>query len=374
MFAPRYAMCSGFLVLAALAATAHGMPAQSDAPAIEWGENAYGLQMSISLSQKQDASSLAPAITLRLRNVGDMSRKVILGEDCSRPAAGARANLVALDIRNASGKVTRLRDPVFCLAGKFLFEVFLPPGATFSTPLKLGAYEPGSGPHGAAAIVWGRDWGTLQALLTVDPGSAQRICASNQLEITPSTSEPSDRETRSWGDTVNALRMSISIDAALNHPTRLPSLKLVLQNVGSDDLFVILGGGCGMQGGPRPNGVKLNLRNSAGNYVTLNDLGPGPPYQAGCAGAIAIVPAALPPGATYSIPLRFDYYRTLKFSQALKDFEPGWEGGQSYSVTAELTLHPTQENLPPGALNVRFGRAWAGTVKSNDVEIHFPVN
>ncbi len=189
----------------------------------------------------------------------------------------------------------------------------------------------------------------------------------------PLLSAPSSKHNPVWGQPINGLKMSISLDATSQPLSPLPSLTLFLKNVGSDDLNLNLGGGGWREpDGPQPNAIKLILRDSAGNSATLMDHGPGPPYPGGGSGGGWILSVPVPVGETYSVPLKFDRYKTSKHSSTLHDFEPGWEPGGTYTLQALFKVNSPRVSYPPNVIGFLAGRGWAGSITSNKLKIRFP--
>jgi hypothetical protein len=164
-----------------------------------------------------------------------------------------------------------------------------------------------------------------------------------------------------WGAPVDGLQISLSLGPSTVLPSHIPALKLDLRNVGTKDLKVSLGGGCG----PWPTGytdnVDLILVDSSGipKRLMLRQF-------SFCAGVLVVNQVLLSPGASYSTPIMLDFYgtspRTLPTDN--KGFERGWERGGRCTLEAELS-------------SSRFGKpslpAWQGTVTSNLLEVHFPL-
>jgi hypothetical protein len=164
-----------------------------------------------------------------------------------------------------------------------------------------------------------------------------------------------------WGATVNGLQLSLSLDPSTEPSSRTPAITLSLRNVGTDDLTVALGTGCGPMS---PLAVELDVigssprgtfRDSSG-ISRFRDLGAG-----GCAGVVWNFTKTLLPGASFSTPLMLYSYRTKRevFGRTIDE---GWQPGGTYTLQAVL-------KIPNASPQVGY---WEGTVTSNQLEVHFP--
>jgi hypothetical protein len=169
-----------------------------------------------------------------------------------------------------------------------------------------------------------------------------------------------------WGKAVNGLQISLSLDASVV-AAHVPALKLDLQNVGTTDMTVNLGGGCEW---PNPtDSVALILLDSTGISKRLTFQ-----YKAsGCAGGMGNLAPTLPPGGAFSTPIELDSYKIFPRSLTPdgSGYERGWQPGGKYTLEAELkdmggTIHPSTN----GHGQTYFW--WGGTVTSNRLEIHIP--
>ena len=187
-----------------------------------------------------------------------------------------------------------------------------------------------------------------------------------------------------WGSPVNGLELSLSIDTSVVLPSHTPALKLYLQNVGTHDLSVTLGASCALPPNST-NNVGLILTDSSGTSKRLIELGPGPPYPSGCGGVMGVDAPTLSPGELFSTPIMLDYYgfSLLASTPGGKDSEQGRQLSGTYTLQAEINAQlrngraerdfdaarPAKEQVD------RHGRhffVWLGTIKSNQLEIHFP--
>jgi hypothetical protein len=155
-----------------------------------------------------------------------------------------------------------------------------------------------------------------------------------------------------WGATVNGLQLSLSLDPSTEPSSHTPAITLSLRNVGTDDLTVALGTGCGPM---PPLAVELDVIGSSPRE-TFRDLGSG-----SCAGVVWNFTKSLPPGASFSIPLMLYSYRTKRevFGRTIDE---GWQPGGTYILQAVLKIPNTSPQVG----------YWEGTVTSNQLEVHFP--
>lgn len=171
------------------------------------------------------------------------------------------------------------------------------------------------------------------------------------------------RETR--GVSVNDLQMSISHGAAAAHRGRGMQLVITFRNLGSREMRVLLGGGCGPKAVGKTSAVELNLTGLAGRvHMNLPFRGDGPPYQESCGGGMALFAVLLRPGASKSFQLDLGKYLDLSDSKEYKEvrFPAG-----IYLFQAELTLE---------AWHYSFWRSsgvkgWTGAITSNTLRVHF---
>jgi hypothetical protein len=371
------------LLLTVLAVpTAFGLaPARTGDQALVWGKAVDGFQMALSFGSARRLPSGAPALRLHFRNAGIADRDVLLTLESDMPKVYYSSDILTLFVKDSSGKSERLADIELYFGRRSNFEIPMPLGAAYSMPLNFDYYraltESGMAKNlespGSA-----KDAYVLHAVMTVDLGQQLLSVTSNDLVASGSKPSGADQGEPDWGAAVNGLQMAISLGPVADAPSRLPPVSLHLRNLSTTDFHVTLGGGCGgpMKGEPTNrangwngvNGVTLNLTDSSGNTKQLNNMGPGPPFQAGCAGGVWIFDVPMASGAAYSVPLALEYYKTWTYSRITRDFERGWEPGGAYTLQAVLKLSP-QFGSPPGEF---LGASWAGTVTSRGLEVQFP--
>jgi hypothetical protein len=161
------------------------------------------------------------------------------------------------------------------------------------------------------------------------------------------------------GTTINGLQLSLSLDTSAVLPSHAPALTLGLRNAGTNELHVLLGGGCGLP--QYANAVDIILLDSSGAPKRLKSF-----ENSVCAGVGGTFFKSLSPGASFSTPIRLDRYACLSSCGTYTR----WEPGATYTVQAELiSEHDDRPPMPP---NVRYWPYWEGTVKSNQLQIRFP--
>jgi len=181
---------------------------------------------------------------------------------------------------------------------------------------------------------------------------------------------------RSWGDAVNGVQMSIFQDPTFQGTNAQMHLMVAFRNAGqSDETFVTSGFGCAHPPPDSSSAVKINLTDEQGvSHRHLPYLGDGPPWPG--LGACAGVPnpvnfVALHPGETNSMPLSLGKYLDLSDSQQYGVFR--FHAG-TYSLQVELSGTDNWLVLIPktSPLYSTFkATVWTGTVKSNILQIHF---
>jgi len=346
-------------------------PARADDEGLVWGKAVDGFHMAISLDSTRRLPSGAPVLRLHLGNTGHSGRNNWVNLDCDDSPVGIHSDPVTLVLKDPEGKSQRLVGTRLCSGRRSQFAVVLPPGAIYSVPLDVDYYQAVReskklrGPRSP-------DTYTLQAAMVVDPGQEVEALTSNALVLSGSNFAGKDHEELDWGEAVNGLQMAISQGPTADGPSHLPAITLHVRDVGDNDLRVALGMGCAVIEELDANGVVLNLKDSSGSTRQLTNLGPGPPYPGGCAGGAWMFLVPMIPGALYSVPLRLQYYKRLTFPLMNGDFQRGWEPGGTYTLQASLKLDPEHVNLPPGAIDRRFGEPWAGIVASQGLEVRFP--
>jgi hypothetical protein len=170
-----------------------------------------------------------------------------------------------------------------------------------------------------------------------------------------------NQNTQAWGTPLNGLQMSLSRDAVTVQPSPIPAITLSLRNTGTDSLYVLLGAGCG-PGQIGPNLVVLNLADSSGNSRRIHGAGQD------CGGRLQLIEVPLPPGAEYSIP--------LKFPCVTHQNEQLCMPGGTYSLRAELEgnvgthTFVNMGGIQSEATVHHVGKALVAS--SNPLEIHFP--
>lgn len=176
-----------------------------------------------------------------------------------------------------------------------------------------------------------------------------------------------NQNTHAWGTPLNGLQMSLSRDAMTVQPSPIPAVTLSLRNIGADSLYVLLGAGCG-PGQIGPNNVVLYLTDSSGNSTRFRGAGQD------CGGRLQLIEVPLPPGAQYSLPLKFDNFNVHPC--ITNQHERGCLPGGAYSLRAELE----------GNVATHAGVIFRGTepeanvphvgnvliTSTNVLEIHFP--
>lgn len=164
--------------------------------------------------------------------------------------------------------------------------------------------------------------------------------------------------TPNWGTPINGLQISLSIGTSVALPSHAPSVVFGMRNEGADDLFVLLGAGCGKVRVDTSN-LDLILTDSSGTSKRLYyyDGSRSP----GCAGAMTSFTVPLPPMASFSTPIRLDYY---KFFSSDKNgaLEPGTLPVGTYTLQAEFRR---------GGVATGHGEG-IGAVTSNQLRIKFP--
>jgi hypothetical protein len=170
-----------------------------------------------------------------------------------------------------------------------------------------------------------------------------------------------NQNAQAWGTPVNGLQMSLSRDAITVQPSPIPVITLSLRNTGTDSLYVLLGAGCG-PGRIGPNLVVLNLTDSSGNSRRIHGGGQD------CGGRLQLIEVPLPPGAEYSIPLKFPCV-------ARQNEQPCMPDG-TYSLRAELEGNvETHTFVNMGGIQSEATVHHVGkalVTSSNLLEIHFP--
>jgi hypothetical protein len=356
--------------------------ARAGGQALVWGKAVDGFQMALSFESARHLPSGAPALRLHFRNTGIAGGDMQMILESDIPKLYYSSDTLTLLVKDSSGRSERLADIKLYSGRRCNFEIPMPLGAAYSMPLNFDYYRaltesgtakdfesPGSA-KGAYAF---------EAVMTVDLGEQLLLTVtSNDLVAGGSKPFGTNQAEPDWGAAVNDFQMALSLGPAADAASRLPAIRLWLRNVGATDFHVVLGGGCGgaVRGGSANgangwngvNGVTLNLTDSSGHAKQLNNVGPGPPYQGGCAGGGWIFDVPMTAGAAYSVPLALEYYKTSTYSRITRDFERGWEPGGTYTLQAVLKLGP-QFGIPPGEF---LGSPWAGTITSRGLEVHFP--
>jgi hypothetical protein len=166
-----------------------------------------------------------------------------------------------------------------------------------------------------------------------------------------------------WGAAVNGLEMSLSVDPATVVPLHTPALMLHLRNVRSTPLMVTLNkADCDLQE-PFTSKVAIVISNSSGGSARWIFAAPAPP-PAECAGAAMAPVQPLSPGEVVSTPLQIENYRSWAPPYDVPHpLNQEWLPGRIYFLQTELE---NSTAVPPR------GNNWAGTIKSNKLEIHFP--
>jgi hypothetical protein len=170
-----------------------------------------------------------------------------------------------------------------------------------------------------------------------------------------------------WGIEVNGLQISATTNTSAESQSSAPALTLVVRNIGSSNLHVVLGGGCGVPRNDLSN-IGLVLMDSTGASKRLKYTGPLP-YQWFCAGVGWINEIALAPKRSFSIALNFDDYKSFSTAPG-NGFEAGWQPGETYLVRAELLGVANHADTPLSAKGQ--WEYWEGKATSNQVDVHFP--
>lgn len=153
-----------------------------------------------------------------------------------------------------------------------------------------------------------------------------------------------------WGEPVDGLQIAIYFDPNKTQNPRPDDVMLALKNVGTTEIRVTLGGGCGEYSPTAA--VVLRLTDSQGKSQELHD-NSGTPY---CAGALSIFSVPLASGAVYSIPLNLQKYFVRFYSGPLPL--------GVYSAQAELDWAHIPPVAPPSD-------GLASHVKSNELRVEF---
>jgi hypothetical protein len=171
-----------------------------------------------------------------------------------------------------------------------------------------------------------------------------------------------NQNAQAWGTPVNGLQMSLSRDTVTVQPSPIPAITLSLRNTGADSLYVLLGAGCG-PGQIGPNNVVLYLMDSSGNSKRFRGAGQD------CGGRLQLIEVPLPPGAEYSIPLKFPCVTH-------QNEQPCMPGG-TYSLRAELEGNvETHTFVNIGGIQSEATVHHVGKAlitSTNLLEIHFPL-
>lgn len=127
----------------------------------------------------------------------------------------------------------------------------------------------------------------------------------------PRLTGQADRNVAAWGDSANGLQMALSLGSQQASASELPQLNLALRNLGTSEIKVPLGGGCGVA--DPTNAVLLLLTDDQGKSHELHDK-----TQASfCAGAAFVNIITLAPGQYYSTALDLHNYLSLPGQQVM---------------------------------------------------------
>ena len=199
-----------------------------------------------------------------------------------------------------------------------------------------------------------------------------------------------------WGQPVDGLRMSIlkddeddaelSNDPALEKEARMiddcaelgglhcgpdPSssqaphgkkihLLLEIRNDGDQEAKIIIGGGCGIRATGVTANVSLSLTDSSGTSFPLHFLGIGPPYQAGCFGAMGVLSVTIGAHKSFVSVLDLGKYINLSDNQSYSGMYH--LAASTYEIEAQLELR----TFAPGGGARNFG-----TLASNAIQVQF---
>jgi hypothetical protein len=116
------------------------LSARSEEDTHVWGKPIDGLQLSLYLDPDAPQNSSMPAVRMAIMNIGNSTKMIVLGSGCGKVN---EMNSVTLEVKDEQGQQRQLKDATSSLpcAGRLaLFEVTLPAGSFFSTPLALQNY------------------------------------------------------------------------------------------------------------------------------------------------------------------------------------------------------------------------------------------
>jgi hypothetical protein len=199
-----------------------------------------------------------------------------------------------------------------------------------------------------------------------------------------------------WGESVHGLRMSIleddEDDAELSNnpdwqefphlsndceelggpycgPGSFPSgprgmrshILLEIRNSGDQDFTIGIGGGCGMRASGVTSDVEIALTDSRGTSFPLHFHGIGPPYQPGCAGAVAVFSVTIGTRKSFAAVLDLGKYIDLSGNQsyAMTHLPAGM-----YTIQAQLDVK-SPSGTPASAL------ADLGILNSSTIQVRF---
>lgn len=163
-----------------------------------------------------------------------------------------------------------------------------------------------------------------------------------------------DQVPNAWGEPVDGLQIAIYFDPSKTQNPRPDDVMLALKNVGTTEITVTLGGGCGDYS-PTAD-VVLFLTDSEGKSQKLDDIS-GPGF---CAGVAAVVSVSLAPGAVHTTPLNlYRYFGRVPHPANSTPLPAG-----TYTVQAGLLDWPRRPNEP---MNERF----VAHLKSNKLRVEF---
>lgn len=147
-----------FVIVGYIAGGSALLYAQSEQDSHVWGKTSDGLRLSLYLDSDTQHGSLMPSVQMAIMNSGTSARMIVLGAGCGKVN---ETNSVSLDVKDDQGQERQFRDATSdlpCNGRLAVFEVTLPAGGYFSTPLLLQNYgysslanqnfEPGFQPGG----------------------------------------------------------------------------------------------------------------------------------------------------------------------------------------------------------------------------------
>jgi hypothetical protein len=158
------------------------------------------------------------------------------------------------------------------------------------------------------------------------------------------------------GKAVDGLRLRLEVFAR-GRGEKLPGCRLILENVGEDDLNVKLGFSLANGKSHHADAVRLLARLEGGKTRTLT-------YAAlpGVAGRLDPFVVPLPAGASYALPCRLDKFADDETGDRIDWTAKGWR------ITAELLGEAvTRANVDMQGLTLV--RYWRGKVRSNEVRL-----